>query len=156
MTQPNDPLAFVFFNEVAIVEQLARTRFERLLPDKLKLPHFAVLNHLVRLGDGRTPLQIARAFEVTKAAMTNTLGRLETRKFIRVEPDPEDGRSKRIFLTGRGKARGKRVSQYSPLRWKDSRRPLQTMCWQVPCRASAPQGDGWMKTAFLEKCKSLY
>jgi lipopolysaccharide export system permease protein len=72
-----DPALFALLNEIGIIEQLARNRFERAQPDGLRLPHFAVLNHLVRLGDGRTPGQIARAFQLTKATMTNTLQRLE-------------------------------------------------------------------------------
>jgi DNA-binding MarR family transcriptional regulator len=90
---------------VGIIEQLARNRFERAQADGLRLPHFTVLNHLVRLGDGRTPGQLARAFQLTKATMTNTLQRLEARGFIRVEADPEDGRGKRVFLTEAGRAR---------------------------------------------------
>jgi DNA-binding MarR family transcriptional regulator len=104
VTEPDPPL-FALLNEVGIIEQLARNRFERAQADGLRLPHFTVLNHLVRLGDGRTPGQLARAFQLTKATMTNTLQRLEARGFIRVEADPEDGRGKRVFLTEAGRAR---------------------------------------------------
>lgn len=100
-----DPPIFALLNEIGIIEQLARNRFERLQPDGLRLPHFAVLNHLVRLGDGRGPAQIARAFELTKAAMTNTLQRLEARGLVRIEADAGDGRAKRVFLTPEGRAR---------------------------------------------------
>jgi DNA-binding MarR family transcriptional regulator len=104
VTEPDPPL-FALLNEVGIIEQLARNRFERAQADGLRLPHFTVLNHLVRLGDGKTPGQLARAFQLTKATMTNTLQRLEARGFIRVEADPEDGRGKRVFLTDSGRAR---------------------------------------------------
>lgn len=100
-----DPALFALLNEIGIIEQLARNRFERAQPDGLRLPHFTVLNHLVRLGDGKTPGQLARAFQLTKATMTNTLQRLEARGFIRLEPDPEDARAKRVFLTAEGRAR---------------------------------------------------
>lgn len=100
-----DPPIFALLNEIGIIEQLARNRFERAQPDGLKLPHFAVLNHLVRLGDGRGPARIARAFELTKATMTNTLQRLEARGYIRIEADAEDGRAKKVFLTDAGRAR---------------------------------------------------
>lgn len=105
MTDHPDPPLFALLNEIGIIEQLARNRFERAQPDGLRLPHFAVLNHLVRLGDGRSPSRIARAFEVTKATMTNTLQRLEARGLIRMEPDPRDARGKRVFLTEAGRAR---------------------------------------------------
>jgi DNA-binding MarR family transcriptional regulator len=36
--------------------------------------------------------------------MTSTLARLEKKRFIRVVPDPIDGRAKRIFLTDQGRA----------------------------------------------------
>ncbi len=100
-----DPAIFAVLNEIGIIEQLARNRFERAQADGLRLPHFSVLNHLARLGDGRTPGAIARAFQVPKTAMTNTLQRLEERGLIRVAPDEKDGRSKRVFLTEAGRAR---------------------------------------------------
>ena len=55
---------FGFFNEIGIVSQLSSALFMRLLPGGLHLSHFIVLNHLTRLGDGRTPLQIAAALPV--------------------------------------------------------------------------------------------
>lgn len=102
-TDSADPLLFAFFNEIGIIEQLARNRLERVLPDGLRLPHFVVLNHLVRLGDGRTPVELARAFQVTKGAMTNTLQRLEERGLVSLHPDALDGRAKRVRLTEAGR-----------------------------------------------------
>ena len=61
---PDDPLVFAFFNEIGIIEQLARNAFERVMPDGLRLPHFSVLNHFVRLGGERSPGELARAFQV--------------------------------------------------------------------------------------------
>lgn len=100
-----DSPLFALLNEIGIIEQLARNRFERAQPDGLRLPQFTVLNHLVRLGDGRGPAQMARAFQVGKATMTNTLQRLEERGFIRLDPDPQDARGKRVMLTESGRAR---------------------------------------------------
>jgi len=98
----DDPLLFTFFNEVGIIEQLARSRFERVMPDGLRMAHFTMLNHMVRLGDGWTPARLANAFQLTKGAITNTLQRLEARGLVRVRPDPDDGRSKRVFITPAG------------------------------------------------------
>ena len=100
-----DPPAFALLNEIGIIEQLARNRFEALQHDGLLLPHFTLLNHLVRIGDGRSPVAIARALQLAKGAITNTLQRLEARGLVRVEPDPADGRGKRVFLTEAGRAR---------------------------------------------------
>lgn len=100
---PDDPLVFAFFNEIGIIEQLARNAFERVMPDGLRLPHFSVLNHFVRLGGERSPGELARAFQVTKGAMTNTLQRLEARGLIALRPDPRDGRAKLVAITPAGR-----------------------------------------------------
>jgi DNA-binding MarR family transcriptional regulator len=111
-----DPEVFTFFNEIGIIAQLSRAAFEETLPKGLKVSHFSVLNHLVRLGDGVTPSHLANAFQVTKAAMTNTLGKLEERRLVKVKPDAQDGRSKRVHLTPAGaKARNACIAALSPL-----------------------------------------
>ena len=101
--QVQDPLVFRFFNEVGIIEQLARSKFERLLPDGLKISQFSVLNHLARLEGDWSPARLASAFQVTKAAMTNTLNRLETRGLVKISSDPDDGRGKLVSLTDKGR-----------------------------------------------------
>lgn len=100
----HDPVLFTFFNEVGIIDQLARTAFERVLPRGMTVPQFSVLNHFVRLGGERTPARLASAFQVSRATMTNTLKRLEASGFIAVRPDPKDGRSKLIVITDAGRA----------------------------------------------------
>jgi DNA-binding MarR family transcriptional regulator len=101
-----DPLRLVFavFNEIGIIEQLASTRFSRVMPMGLHLSQFTVLNHFVRLGGERTPLELARAFQVSKGTMTNTLQRLQARELIAMRPDPKDRRSKRVTITEAGRA----------------------------------------------------
>jgi DNA-binding MarR family transcriptional regulator len=100
-----DPIAlyFEFFNEIAIIEQLSRNVLEDRLPDGLIAPHFSVLNHLVRLGDGRAPIDIARAFQVPKTSMTHTLKVLERHRLITLRPNPGDGRSKLVYITEAGR-----------------------------------------------------
>ncbi|NNG04985.1 MAG: MarR family transcriptional regulator [Inquilinus sp.] len=97
-------LAFRFFNEVGIIHQLGTALFNKRLPDGLHVSHFSVLNHLVRLGDGKTPLALAGAFQVTKGTMTHTLSALSQRNLVRLEPHASDGRSKLAFLTEAGRA----------------------------------------------------
>jgi len=99
----SDPALFVFFNEIGIINQLATTQLERQLPDGLKSSHFGVLSHLSRLGGNETPAHIARAFQVTKGAMTNTLRKLYERGLVRIETNPEDGRSKLVTITDKGR-----------------------------------------------------
>ncbi|MDN2578559.1 MarR family transcriptional regulator [Aquibium sp. ELW1220] len=96
-------LYFAFFNEIGIIAQLSRAAFEARLPDGVTLPHFAVLNHLIRVADGRTPLELARAFQVPKTSMTNTLAGLEARGLVETRPNPKDKRSKRVWLTEEGR-----------------------------------------------------
>jgi DNA-binding MarR family transcriptional regulator len=98
-----DALYFAFFNEVAIISQLSGRLLEAKLPKGFLVSHFAVLNHLARLGDGRTPLAIARAFQVPKATMTHTLTGLADAGLVRLMPNPEDGRSKHVMLTEKGR-----------------------------------------------------
>lgn len=99
----NTPLLFQFFTEIGIIEQLSRAKLESVLPDGLKISQFTVLNHLVRLEGNWNPARLASALQVTKAAMTNTLQRLESRGLVLIKPDPQDGRGKLVSLTSAGK-----------------------------------------------------
>lgn len=109
------PELFEFFNEIAIISQLSAALFSKNLPDGMHVSHFSILNHLVRLGDGRTPVQLAGAFQVTKATMTHSLGVLERQGFVAISPNPEDGRSKLVRLTPSGRAfREMAIAQVGP------------------------------------------
>jgi DNA-binding MarR family transcriptional regulator len=94
---------FAFFNEVGILAQLSRALFEARLPPGFNLPQFAVLNHLVRVRDGQTPLALARAFQVPKTSMTHSLAVLERHGLVEMRPNDRDGRSKCVFITGGGR-----------------------------------------------------
>jgi DNA-binding MarR family transcriptional regulator len=98
-----DPLVFTLFNELGIIQQLARAEFERMLPDGLHLSHFSVLNRFVRLERTASPAQLADAFQVTRGAMTNTVGWLERHGLVTVSPDPADGRAKIVAITPAGR-----------------------------------------------------
>jgi DNA-binding MarR family transcriptional regulator len=97
-------LLFSLLIEIGIINQLASTEFARALPRGLTLAQFAVLNHCVRTTDGKTPGDLARILQVTRGTMTSTIGRLEAKGFVRLAPDETDGRSKRLFLTAKGRA----------------------------------------------------
>lgn len=115
MPDPNPADFFELFNEIGIIDQLSRARLEARLPDGLIAPHFAVLNHLVRVGDGSTPQRMARAFQVPKTSLTHTLQVLERRGLIEMRPNPEDGRSKTVWITGAGRAlRAKVIEDLAP------------------------------------------
>lgn len=119
----NDPTLFTFFNEIGIIDQLARTAFERVLPKGMTVPQFSVLNHFVRLGGPRTPAQLASSFQVSRATMTNTLKRLDEAGLIVSHRDPNDGRSKQIDITQTGREmRERSVANLMPLLAEMARR----------------------------------
>lgn len=95
---------FDLFREVSIIEQLSRALLEARLPKGLIAPHFTVLNHMIRLGDARTPIDLARVFQVPKTTMTHTLQGLERHRLVEMRPNPDDGRSKLVYLTDAGRA----------------------------------------------------
>jgi DNA-binding MarR family transcriptional regulator len=95
---------FELLNEIGIIAQLSRAAFEARMPGGLAQPQFSVLNHFVRLGDGKSPLDLARAFQVPKTTMTHTLAVLEARGLVETRPNPKDGRSKLIYITDAGRA----------------------------------------------------
>lgn len=110
MTHDKDPSAsnpglyFAVLNEIGIIEQLSRNVLEARLPEGLIAPHFTVLNHLIRVSDGRTPLELARAFQVPKTSMSHTLAGLERHGLVEMRPNPADKRSKQVWLTEQGRA----------------------------------------------------
>lgn len=94
---------FGFFNEIGIISQLSNVVLAKSLPDGVHPSHFAIINHLVRMGDGKPPVQIAAAMQVTKNTMTHSVKVLEQHQFITIRPDPQDGRGKLIYLTEKGR-----------------------------------------------------
>lgn len=116
MDEKTQGMLFRLFNEIGILEQLSRALLEARLPDGLIAPHFAVVNSLVRVKDGRTPLELARAFQVPKTTMTHTLAGLEKHGLVEMRPNPQDGRSKLVWLTARGRAfRQKAIDDLGPV-----------------------------------------
>ena len=104
MTETTDPLAIALFSEIAMADQLARARLNKVLPSGMEVSHFSVLNHLAHDGAEKTPAQLARLFHVTKGAMTNTLSKLEIAGYIHVRPDWDDARRKLVGISPAGQA----------------------------------------------------
>lgn len=95
---------FAFFNEIGIIAQLSQALLAKVLPEGVHPSHFSIINHLARLGDGKPPVRIASAMQVTKATMTHSLQVLKTRGLIEIRPSPDDARSKLVFLTNAGRS----------------------------------------------------
>ncbi|MEL0436970.1 MarR family winged helix-turn-helix transcriptional regulator [Phycobacter sp. K97] len=96
-------LAVSLFSEILMAEQLAKSRLGKALPKGMELSHFSVLNHLARAGLERSPAQLAKAFHVTRGAMTNTLNKLEMAGYVHIRPDWDDARRKMVAISPAGR-----------------------------------------------------
>lgn len=98
------PLAFEFFNEIGIIDQLVSTMLTNALPQGMTKAQFTVLNHFVRLNIAeKSPADLASAFQVRRPTMTSTLARMESAGLVSIRDDPRDGRGKLVSLTPAGK-----------------------------------------------------
>lgn len=117
MTDSN-PGAIVFslFNEIGIIDQLATSRFARVLAPELNPSEFSVLNHFVRLPGEKSPTRLAKAFQMTKPSMTAILGKLERKAYVEIRASETDRRRKIVTITDAGKAaRARGIAAMAPL-----------------------------------------
>lgn len=101
---PIDSLSVALFSEMFMADQLAKSRLTKALPKGMELSHFSVLNHLARSGEEKSPAQLAKAFHVTRGAMTNTLNKLEWAGHVHIRPDWDDARRKFVTISPAGRA----------------------------------------------------
>lgn len=112
----NDQLAIGLFSEVFMADQLARARLAKVLPKGMELSHFSVLHLLARSNAERSPAQLAKAFHVTRGAMTNTINRLEWAGYVHIRPDWDDARRKYVTISPAGlKARDAALDAIAPV-----------------------------------------
>lgn len=98
-----DSLASLFFSEITMVDQLIRNKVNRLLPKELALSQFMLLNYLASVSEERRPSYLARLFQLSKGAMTNTLSKLEVAGYVHITPDWEDARRKCVVISPAGR-----------------------------------------------------
>ncbi|SMC56095.1 MarR family winged helix-turn-helix transcriptional regulator [Primorskyibacter flagellatus] len=116
MSDSINATAALLFSELLTADQLLRNRLNKVLPNKMEISHFSVLNHLARSSDERTPAQLARAFHLTRGAMTNTLTKLENAGYVHIRPDWEDARRKMVAISPAGlAARNAAVAAITPM-----------------------------------------
>ena len=117
MTTPSrHPVAFDFFVEIAVIDQLVGAEMARVLPDGVSMASFSLLNHLLSKGGSDSPARLAQALQVTKGTITAMLKRLEARGLVVLSADPRDGRGKIVSLTPDGlQARNDAVAALDPL-----------------------------------------
>ncbi|WP_271843636.1 MarR family winged helix-turn-helix transcriptional regulator [Cognatishimia sp. SS12] len=112
----SNALAISLFSEILMADQLARSRLSKALPKGMELSHFSVLNHLAHSASERSPAQLARSFHVTRGAMTNTLGKLETAGYVHIRPDWDDARRKMVAISPAGlQARDAALASIAPI-----------------------------------------
>ncbi|MCK8463257.1 MarR family transcriptional regulator [Aliiroseovarius sp. S1339] len=99
-----ETLSVALFSEMFMADQLARNRLSKALPKGMELSHFSVLNHLARLNEEKSPAQLAKAFNVTRGAMTNTLSKLEWAGHVHIRPDWDDARRKFVTISPSGRS----------------------------------------------------
>lgn len=98
-----DPDLSAFFTDIAIIDQLIDALLSRRLPPGLSLAGFGVMNHMVRTGQETiSPAALARALQVTRGAITGVLHKLTAEGFVTLEPNPDDGRGKKVRITPAG------------------------------------------------------
>lgn len=97
-------LAISLVSELLTADQLLRARLTKVLPNRMEISHFSVLNHLAAGQNEKTPAQLARSFHVTRGAMTNTLTKLEIAGYIHIRPDWDDARRKLVAISPAGRA----------------------------------------------------
>ncbi|MEM9350546.1 MAG: MarR family transcriptional regulator [Pseudomonadota bacterium] len=104
MAQSQDPLPVAVFSEMLIIDQVVRNRVTKALPKGMELSHLTVLNHLARTQTEKSPAQLAKAFHVTRGAMSNTLSKLEWAGFVHIRPDWDDARRKLVTISPSGRS----------------------------------------------------
>jgi len=116
MPEENDQISVLLFSEIFMADQLARARLTKALPKGMEISHFSVLNHLATTQEERTPAQLAKTFNLTRGAMTNTLNKLEWAGHVHIRPDWDDARRKFVAISPAGvKARETALSAITPL-----------------------------------------
>ena len=104
ITGPEDKIRQIL-TWIGVSQQLVVTRMNRLLKSTgLPFAQFVMLNHFGARQDERwTATRLADAFETGQPGVSKTLRRLVDKGYLRIEPDPVDGRVKYHALTVKGK-----------------------------------------------------
>jgi len=77
---------------------------------------FGILNWFARVDNQASPGRLARAMEVTRGAITNTLKKLEANGLVVIQPDENSGRQKVVTMTTKGrKTRNAAIEAAAPI-----------------------------------------
>lgn len=99
-------LDFRIVNWIGIINQLSATKTRQYLEGTdVPPPQFVLLNHFSHNPtEGKTVSKIAWAMQQPQPGITKTLAKMVTKGFLEEQPNPEDGRSKILFVTPKGTA----------------------------------------------------
>lgn len=70
-----------------------------------------VLSHLVRQGDGVSQAALAERMHIRPQSLSESLGKMEERGFIRRCPNPQDKRGTLVYLTDEGRAQEEKLAE---------------------------------------------
>ncbi len=100
----DDSTRLQVLNFIGIANQLAVTRANHALArGNLPFPQFVMLSHFSKdQARPRTVTGIASAFQAPQPGITKTVQKMIRRGYLETRPDPEDGRSKQLFMTKAG------------------------------------------------------
>jgi DNA-binding MarR family transcriptional regulator len=116
MSTDKNALAISLFSEILAADQKVRHRLTSVLPKGMEISHFSILNHLAWHEGERSPAKLAETFNVTRGAITNTLGKLEWAGYIHIRPDWDDARRKMVAISPAGRrARDEALSAIAPI-----------------------------------------
>ena len=116
MSTDKNALAISLFSEILAADQKVRYRLTSVLPKGMEISHFSILNHLAWHEGERSPAQLAETFNVTRGAITNTLGKLEWAGYTHIRPDWDDARRKMVAISPAGRqARDEALNAIAPI-----------------------------------------
>jgi len=111
-----ETLSISLFSEILTLDQLLRSKIAKGLPKGMELSHFSLLNHLAHIGAERTPADLAKSFNLTRGAISNTLAKLEWAGYVHIRPDWDDARRKQVVISPSGRtARDYAFAQIGPI-----------------------------------------
>ncbi len=104
ITETQARLGWQIFNWIGIINQLSTTRASRSLAElNLSMTQFIMLNHFShRPQEAKTVTGVASALQQPQPGVTKIVQKLVSRKFLRADPAPGDGRSKLLMITPKG------------------------------------------------------
>lgn len=99
-----------------VYDELGRSGYS-----EVRQAHSVVFRHI--LPEGSRITELAERAGITKQSMASLVEHLQKHGYLRIKPDPNDGRAKRVVLTERGKAvqrEAMRLSRKVERRWAAS------------------------------------